>query len=96
MEIECFPGCCGIEVVSGFTDAYIDLPVTPKKRREVLRGYIRDYDIALMATLVPSQRLKWDKHLQAEGFRVLRKFKNPNSGNTVYLYYRGPKRLRKR
>ena len=102
MDLESFPGCCGIYVLQDFYHDYDGADLT--SRIEYINselhssfhakdGIVRE---AIVATLNQHQIKIWRTPLVRCGFRQIKKFINPNTGNTVYVYWRDPiKRKRK-
>jgi hypothetical protein len=99
MKFDTFPYCCGIEVLGSFSDDYADDDKSLKEKIASIKYRFRHRPVfnALVATLNANQiKNGWGKALNANGFRALTSFINPNTGNMVSLYYRAPKKKRSR
>lgn len=82
-----FEGCCGIRILN-HTDSFLEY----KKHPDVLELLFR---VAMKATLewenagymmFADIQKEYIPVLEKIGFQKVHSFKNPNSGNTVYLY----------
>lgn len=73
MDIRTSHYCCGLYEIGGFADPY-------KVNLEEYKSFGK------IATTIASQKagIEW---LKANGFTVVSKFKNPNSGNIVSLWF---------
>lgn len=80
MRSEQFPECCGLNVISDLWDmTSIDLKRAVAEARCERRGGI----IAVTATGQSGEASK----LRANGFKDLREFRNPNTGNTLTVWF---------
>src|SRR4051812_32615544 len=81
-------GCCGIDHIVGFEFGY---NAESKKRfaaefvRQVAAWKRRNPSRLLEATLTDGQMRTWASHLQEIGFKLVDRFNNSNSENTVNL-----------
>jgi hypothetical protein len=96
MDLESFPGCCGIYILQDFYFDYDGDTIADRVKSikaELISQYhnsggpIRE---AVIATISQHQTKLWRTPLLRCGFRQIKKFTNPNTGNTVYVYWRDP------
>jgi hypothetical protein len=97
-------GCCGINHIRGFSDAYRN---RGNPTREELREMMRTGNMAankgmlLEVVLTNTQCRQYPNlpiMLQEEGFKLVNRFLNPNSGNicNVFHYNKSPRSLTSR
>lgn len=79
-------GCCGVKVFYDFSrpDAFDDRPL--KARLTAAVESEADGGIGI-ATTIPSQR-NAVKALRSLGFKVIKRFKNPTTRNTISMWMR--------
>ena len=91
MQIEEFPECCGIEVLTDLDSwAGFKVPGTSGHQVEyyrlaILQQLVRVSAYKLIMATTAGQP-EADGALVAVGFEELKQFRNPNSGNTVRVY----------
>ena len=89
-----FRECCGICEIGPFPgDRDLDDGLSLRKQTEKeLREALEECSpLAVIATTVSWER-EAVRALKARRFRKVARFSNPNSGNMVTLWYRGPSR----
>jgi len=109
-NIDDFPGCCGVRVVWDFSlsefrwvefyESWENVNDERGDTNDTKDSFItsmKEQNTALMASLNETQiKAGIRKYLLAAGFKHLRSFINPNTGNKVFVYYRPPAELPKK
>lgn len=87
---------CGIQIVTGFSSLQTFKNAVLKSLSRCNFNY-PEACAMYVASINGHQKRRWGKHLIEAGFeQVGRGVRNPNSGNTIYLYVKQkPKRTRK-
>lgn len=88
MFIEDTP-CCGMSVISGLTPDSGELQTVMEDAKNDNKGLV-------ISTVNDQEKKAWaGKFLRKEGFKILHTFKNPNSGNRVWVYYKSTARIKR-
>lgn len=89
LEVDCFPNCCGVDVICGFPEQIENLnKITIKDIEKEIRSIIKRSNKRgiLQITLNSLQNRQLGKLVKEFGFKVKHSFYNPNTSNRVYLY----------
>jgi hypothetical protein len=105
MDIDTLPFCCGVAVLGELPDEFWDYTENMSLREKIAelnselnRNGSKELR-PVLATLNTEQKDIWGTALNRCGFRQIKSFRNPNSGNTIFMYYRpevGSKKAKKR
>lgn len=98
MELDTLAYCCGVAVLGEFPEDGWDWDHSNKntlreKITEINRTLSSDLYRGIerrpvLTTLNVEQKKEWSVALNRCGFRQLTSFVNPNTGNTIFMYYR--------
>lgn len=97
MELDTLAYCCGVAVLGEFPEDGWDWEYSGEN---TLKEKITEINRALssahygterrpiLTTLNVEQKKEWGTALNRCGFRQIKSFVNPNTGNTIFMYYR--------
>lgn len=103
LDVSSYPGCCGIRVINSFPDYYddSDLKLFLKGLTEEIKECVTDdsRDLGQYQIVInDEQRKLCNQSILNAGFKQIKSFKNPDTGNILFLYTKEvnqPKKVKK-
>jgi hypothetical protein len=91
--IDQYPDCCGVGCISDFF-MYSEWgdeagTITPKEASQYITSKVSQKEFGMLTIALAGDQIKiLDKTVKSFGFKALKTFRNPNTGNSIRFYHK--------